>query len=212
MAKPVTPQDMFDLWQKMVNPGAYPLQSLMFPVLDSRELDKKIAELEVVEIEDAIAPTDSWSVYAKFHSWGSFAESHWHITDTHHLMSGVRLARALLPAMKARDWGRIVFISSESAINIPAEMVHYGMTKTAQLAVARGLAESLAGTGITVNSVLPGPTRSRGVKGFLDKMAAELGQRLRAEEVEQFTGAWGRGSEAGLWPRPFSSSKTANST
>lgn len=91
------------------------------------------------------------------------------------VMAGVRLARAYLPAMRRRDWGRIVFISSESAINIPVEAVHYGMTKTAQLAVARGLAESLAGTGITVNSVLPGPTRSRGVAQFLDKMAAEAG-------------------------------------
>jgi NAD(P)-dependent dehydrogenase (short-subunit alcohol dehydrogenase family) len=105
------------------------------------------------------------------------------------VMAGVRLARAYLPAMRARDWGRIVFISSESAINIPAEMVHYGMTKTAQLAVARGLAESLAGTGITVNSVLPGPTRSRGVAGFLAKMAAEAGQPVADIEREFFTRA-----------------------
>jgi NAD(P)-dependent dehydrogenase (short-subunit alcohol dehydrogenase family) len=104
-------------------------------------------------------------------------------------MAGVRLARAYLPAMRARDWGRIVFISSESAINIPAEMVHYGVTKTAQLAVARGLAESLAGTGITVNSVLPGPTRSRGVAGFLAKMAAEAGQPVADIEREFFTRA-----------------------
>ena len=103
-----------------------------------------------------------------------------------YVMAGVRLARAYLPGMKNRDWGRIVFISSESAINIPAEMVHYGMTKTAQLSVARGLAESLAGTGITVNSVLPGPTRSRGVKGFLDKMAAEVGQPVATLEKEFF--------------------------
>jgi len=105
------------------------------------------------------------------------------------VMAGVRLARAYLPAMRARDWGRIVFVSSESAINIPAEMVHYGMTKTAQLAVARGLAESLAGTGITVNSVLPGPTRSRGVAGFLEKMAAEAGQPVADIEREFFTRA-----------------------
>src|SRR3546814_1715768 len=84
--------------------------------------------------------------------------------------------------MRRRDWGRIVFISSESAINIPAEMVHYGMTTTAQLAVSRGLAESLAGTGITVNSVLPGPTRSRGVVEFLARMASEAGQPVRSEE------------------------------
>ncbi|WP_448509855.1 SDR family NAD(P)-dependent oxidoreductase [Immundisolibacter sp.] len=105
------------------------------------------------------------------------------------VMAGVRLARAYVPAMRKRDWGRIVFISSESAINIPAEMVHYGMTKTAQLAVSRGLAESLAGTGITVNSVLPGPTRSRGVVEFLARMAAEAGQPVAEIEREFFNRA-----------------------
>lgn len=102
------------------------------------------------------------------------------------VLSGVRLARAYLPAMKARDWGRIVFISSESAVQIPAEMIHYGMTKTAQLAVSRGLAESLAGTGITVNCVLPGPTRSRGVGDFVTALAAQQGQSLAAFEEEFF--------------------------
>ena len=87
------------------------------------------------------------------------------------VMSGVRLSRAYLPGMLQRNWGRIVFVSSESAINIPAEMIHYGMTKTAQLAVVRGLAELTAGSGVTVNSVLPGPTRSEGVAGFVDGMA-----------------------------------------
>ena len=87
------------------------------------------------------------------------------------VLSGVRLSRAYLPAMKARDWGRIVFISSESAIQIPVEMIHYGMTKTAQLAVSRGLAESCAGTGVTVNAVLPGPTRSAGVDAFVSKLS-----------------------------------------
>jgi len=83
------------------------------------------------------------------------------------VMSGVRLSRAWLPGMRERDWGRIVFVSSESALQIPAEMIHYGMTKTAQLAIARGLAETTAGTGITVNSVLPGPTASEGASTFL---------------------------------------------
>ncbi len=83
------------------------------------------------------------------------------------VMSGVRASRAWLPGMQQRNWGRIVFISSESAINIPADMIHYGLTKTANLAVARGLAKSLAGTGITVNSVLPGPTLSEGVQDMV---------------------------------------------
>ena len=91
------------------------------------------------------------------------------------VLSGVRMSRFYLPKMLARDWGRIVFISSESALNTPAEMVHYGMTKTAQLAVSRGLAESTAGTGVTVNAVLPGPTRSEGVADFFAQMAAEAG-------------------------------------
>ena len=91
------------------------------------------------------------------------------------VMSGVRLSRHILPRMIQRGWGRIVFISSESGVNIPPEMIHYGVTKTAQLAVARGLAELTAGTSVTVNAVLPGPTRSEGVEAFLRKMAAEQG-------------------------------------
>lgn len=91
------------------------------------------------------------------------------------VMSGVRLSRALLPGMKARNQGRIVFISSESGICPPAEMVHYGVTKSAQLSVARGLAETCAGTAVTVNSVLPGPTLTEGAKAFFDKLAAAQG-------------------------------------
>ena len=86
-------------------------------------------------------------------------------------MSGVRLSRYYLPKMKARNWGRIIFISSESAINIPVEMIHYGVTKTMQLALARGLAETTAGTRVTVNSILAGPTRSEGVDGFVSHLA-----------------------------------------
>ena len=87
------------------------------------------------------------------------------------VMSGVRLARAYLPQMKERNWGRIVFISSESGIQIPTEMIHYGMTKTAQLAISRGLAETCTVTGVTVNAVLPGPTRSDGVEAFVAKLS-----------------------------------------
>ena len=102
------------------------------------------------------------------------------------VLSGVRLARLCLPAMKRANWGRIIFISSESAVQIPAEMIHYGMTKTAQLAVARGLAESLAGTRITVNSVLPGPTRSRGVGEFVETLAQADGKSVETFEKEFF--------------------------
>jgi NAD(P)-dependent dehydrogenase (short-subunit alcohol dehydrogenase family) len=102
------------------------------------------------------------------------------------VLSGVRLARLVLPAMRSADWGRIIFISSESAVQIPAEMIHYGMTKTAQLAVSRGLAEAVAGTGITVNSVLPGPTRSRGVGDFVEQLARAEGLSMEAYEKAFF--------------------------
>ncbi len=101
------------------------------------------------------------------------------------VLSGVRLARAYLPEMRRRDWGRIIFVSSESALQIPAEMIHYGMTKAAQIAVARGLAESLAGTRITVNSVLAGPTRSRGVEDFVDSLM-QSGQKSFADIERDF--------------------------
>jgi NAD(P)-dependent dehydrogenase (short-subunit alcohol dehydrogenase family) len=102
------------------------------------------------------------------------------------VLSGVRLARAFLPGMKRRDWGRIIFISSESAIQIPTEMIHYGMTKTAQLAVSRGLAESVAGTRITVNCVLPGPTQSRGVNDFVAQMAKANNKSFEQIQKEFF--------------------------
>jgi NAD(P)-dependent dehydrogenase (short-subunit alcohol dehydrogenase family) len=101
------------------------------------------------------------------------------------VMSGVRLSRAYLPGMLKRNWGRIVFISSESALNIPREMIHYGMTKASQLAVSRGLAEMTRGTAVTVNSVLPGPTMSEGVETFVKDLAKQNGQSLE-EAAAQF--------------------------
>ncbi len=102
--------------------------------------------------------------------WSRFFETN--------LMSGVRLSRAYLPDMLKRNWGRIVFISSKSALNIPKEMIHYGTTKTAQLAVSRGLAEMTRGTAVTVNSVLPGPTMSEGVETFVKDLAKQSGQSV----------------------------------
>jgi NAD(P)-dependent dehydrogenase (short-subunit alcohol dehydrogenase family) len=107
----------------------------------------------------------------------------WHRFFEVNVVSGARLARLYLPAMKARDWGRIIFISSESAVQIPAEMIHYGTTKTAQLAIARGLAETCQSTNVTVNSVLPGPTASEGVTEFVSNLAAE--NKISAKEFEK---------------------------
>jgi NAD(P)-dependent dehydrogenase (short-subunit alcohol dehydrogenase family) len=110
----------------------------------------------------------------------------WHRFYEVNVMSGVRLSRHYLPLMKAGNWGRIIFISSESGLQIPAEMIHYGMTKTAQLAVARGLAETTAGTGVTVNAVLPGPTRSEGVGDFVKDLARKQGVSEAEFEREFF--------------------------
>ena len=101
------------------------------------------------------------------------------------VLSGVRLSRHYLPGMLRKNWGRIIFISSESAQHIPAEMIHYGMTKTAQVAIARGIAESVAGTGVTVNSVLAGPTASEGASEFVENMARQQGV-TKAEIEKQF--------------------------
>ena len=102
------------------------------------------------------------------------------------VLSGVRMARHYLPRMLERKWGRIIFVSSESAVQIPAEMVHYGMTKTAQLAVARGIAESFPASGVTVNSVLAGPTASEGVSAFVTDLARQHGKSAQEMEREFF--------------------------
>lgn len=100
----------------------------------------------------------------------------WEKTLEVNLMSGVRLSRALVGGMRERGWGRVIFISSESGVNIPSEMIHYGVSKTAQLGLARGLANHLQGTGVTVNSVLPGPTWTEGVATFVEQIAASQGR------------------------------------
>lgn len=102
------------------------------------------------------------------------------------VLSGIRLSRAYFDKMLQKSWGRIIFISSESAVQIPSEMIHYGMTKTAQLAVARGLAELTKGTNVTVNSVLPGPTLSEGVGGFIDNLAKDQNKTVEQIEADFF--------------------------
>lgn len=111
------------------------------------------------------------------------SDSDWNNIFEVNVMSGVRLSRHYLPGMRQKNWGRIVFISSESAVNIPVEMIHYGVTKTAQVALARGLAETTAGSGVTVNSILAGPTRSEGVESFVQGLATSQG--VDPSEVEK---------------------------
>ena len=111
-------------------------------------------------------------------------DADWYRFFETNVMTGIRLSRHFLPAMREKNWGRVVFISSESALNVPTEMIHYGMTKTAQLALARGLAQTMAGTGVTVNAVLPGPTRSKGVADFLHGMSQDCHQPADAIEKE----------------------------
>jgi NAD(P)-dependent dehydrogenase (short-subunit alcohol dehydrogenase family) len=116
----------------------------------------------------------------------SITDQDWTSTIETNFLSGVRLSRSWLPKMKQAGWGRIIFISSESAVNIPVEMIHYGVTKTMQVALARGLAETTAGTNVTVNSILAGPTRSEGVEGFLENLAQSKGVSTDEIETEFF--------------------------
>ncbi len=134
------------------------------------EVDILINNLGIFEPKEFSAITDA--------DWLRFFEVN--------VLSGVRLSRQYLPGMLRKNWGRIIFMSSESAVQIPVEMIHYGMTKTAQLAIARGLAESVAGTGVTVNSVLPGPTRSEGVGDFVEDMAKHRNISVGQVEKEFF--------------------------
>ena len=131
------------------------------------DVDILVNNLGVYQVRDFAQITDA--------EWSAIIETNF--------LSGVRLSRHYLPRMKAAGWGRIIFISSESAVNIPVEMIHYGVTKTMQVALARGLAETTAGTGVTVNSVLAGPTRSEGVEKFVADIAKT--KNITAAEVEQ---------------------------
>jgi NAD(P)-dependent dehydrogenase (short-subunit alcohol dehydrogenase family) len=123
-----------------------------------------------------------------FDSTDEIWDRHWQVN----VMSGVRLSRAYLPAMEKAGWGRVIFLASESAFNIPPEMIHYGVSKTADVAVARGLAKRMAGTGVTVNSVLPGPTLTEGVAGMLEEDRQKSGKPLEevaADFVKKYRGS-----------------------
>ena len=116
-------------------------------------------------------------------AFADIPDSDWQRFFEVNVLSGVRLTRHYLPGMQRKNWGRVIFISSESAQQIPVEMIHYGMTKTAQVSIARGVAQSVAGTGVTVNSVLVGPTSSEGVGTFVKEFARQQG--ISAAEFEK---------------------------
>src|SRR5712672_3416684 len=154
--------------------------------------------LDVSKAEDAMETTkrfpdvdilvNNLGVY-QVQPFEQITDAEWSAIIETNFLSGVRLSRHYLPRMKTANWGRIIFISSESAVNIPIEMIHYGVTKTMQVALARGLAETTAGTGVTVNSVLAGPTRSEGVEKFIDDLAKAKHSAPAAVEKEFFTTA-----------------------
>jgi NAD(P)-dependent dehydrogenase (short-subunit alcohol dehydrogenase family) len=194
----------FAIAQALASEGARVIVNGRFekPVAEARETLQKLTtgtvdgfagDLSVASVAEALAAkfpdvdivVNNLGIFEP-KPFESIADADWlHFFDVN-VVSGVRLARLYLPRMRQLNWGRIIFISSESGLHIPVEMIHYGVTKTAQIAVARGLAEAVAGTGITVNSVLPGPTRSRGVGDFVEAMARESGKSTTEVESDFF--------------------------
>jgi NAD(P)-dependent dehydrogenase (short-subunit alcohol dehydrogenase family) len=144
---------------------------------------------EVVELDERFQRFDvvvnNLGVY-ELKPFNDLTDDDWHKIIETNFFSGLRLSRTFLPGMLQRNWGRIIFISSESGIQIPVEMIHYGVTKTMQIALSRGLAELTIGTGVTVNTVLPGPTKSEGVEGFVRNMAKQQGKSPAEVEKEFF--------------------------
>lgn len=138
------------------------------------DLFKQVPEVDIL--------VNNLGIYG-FKAFEEVSDDEWMKFLEVNVISGVRISRHYLPLMLKKNWGRIIFISSESGVNIPAEMIHYGVTKTAQLALARGLAETTVGTNVTVNSVLPGPTRSEGVENFIQGLAKD--QSMTSEQVEK---------------------------
>lgn len=173
--------------QESVNQGIQQLQQAVPGV----EVRATIANLSTPEGVESVLKTAA-SVDILVNNAGIYGPSDFSTTDDAtwdnywqtNVMSGVRLARALLPGMVKKGWGRVVFISSESALNIPADMIHYGVTKTAQLSLARGLAKYVAGSGVTVNSVLPGPTLSDGFAAMMQSEIDKTGKSLETVATE----------------------------
>jgi NAD(P)-dependent dehydrogenase (short-subunit alcohol dehydrogenase family) len=144
---------------------------------DKKQIAKLISELPEVDIL-----INNVGIFEP-KAFNDITDEDWFKFYEVNVLSGIRLSRAYFDKMIAKNWGRIIFISSESGIQIPDEMIHYGMTKTAQIAVARGLAELTKGTNVTVNTVLPGPTLSEGVGGFIENLAN--GKGVTTDEIEK---------------------------
>lgn len=159
---------------------AHPSAKLEPLIADLSQADA--AALTIQHFPDVDVLVNNLGVYGP-KPFEEITDADWLAIIETNFLSGVRLSRHYLPRMKAAGWGRILFLASESAVNIPVEMIHYGVTKTMQVALARGLAETTAGTAVTVNSVLAGPTRSEGVEGFLVNMAKSQG--ISVEQVEK---------------------------
>ena len=140
----------------------------------AEEIIQRFPELDIL--------VNNLGVYGE-RQFEEISDADWQAIIEINFMSGVRLSRHYLARMKSRGWGRIIFLSSESGVHIPVEMIHYGVTKAMYLALSRGLAETTAGTAVTVNAVLPGPTRSEGVKRFMREMGQAKG--ISPEEVER---------------------------
>lgn len=139
-------------------------------------------ELLIQKVPEVNILVNNLGIYS-FKAFADISDEEWMNILEVNVMSGVRLSRHYLPLMLKQDWGRIIFISSESGLNIPAEMIHYGVTKTAQLALSRGLAETTVGSQVTVNTVLPGPTRSEAVEDFIQGLSKD--QNISIEQVEK---------------------------
>lgn len=160
--------------------GNQNIEGLVADFSDSKQIENLIQQLPDIDIL-----VNNVGIFEP-KAFKDISDADWFKFFEINVLSGVRLARAYFDKMLKKNWGRIIFISSESAVQIPDEMIHYGMTKTAQIAISRGLAELTKGTSVTVNAVLPGPTGSEGVGGFIESLAKDQGKSVGEIEKDFF--------------------------
>ncbi len=150
------------------------------------DLSTRIGASSLIKFAEKVGPIDilvnNFSIFEP-QPFEEITDEQWEEIFACNVLSGIRASRAVLPGMKERNWGRVIFVSSESAINIPVAMIHYGVTKTALLSLSRGLAKHMKSTGVTVNSVLPEPTWTEGVASFMEKIAQQTGKPV--DEVKK---------------------------